>query len=78
MKSITIFIFLVLALLGSLIFMESQFEGISKDQGNAILEELKSIRQELNQIKQKYLTSRAPAKQARPKTASITTNVVDD
>ena len=60
MKSVTIFILLVLALLGSLMFMESQFEGISKDQGNAILEELKSIRQELNQIKQKGLTARAP------------------
>ena len=73
MKSVTIFILLVLALLGSLMFMESQFEGISKDQGNAILEELKSIRQELNQIKQKGLTARAPAKHAHPKTASITT-----
>jgi hypothetical protein len=59
-------------------FYFSGFSRISQDQGNAILEELKSIRQELNQIKQKYLTSRAPAKQARPKTASITTNVVDD
>ena len=57
MKSITIFIFLFLALLGSLIFMESQFEGVSKDQGNAILEELKSIRQELNQIKKRFKRS---------------------
>lgn len=73
MKSVTILILLVLVLLGSLIFMESQFEGISKEQGSAILEELKSIRQELNQIKQKGLTARAPAKQARPKTASVTT-----
>lgn len=71
MKSVTILILLVLVLLGSLIFMESQFEGISKEQGNAILEELKSIRQELNQIKQKGLTARA--KPARPKTASVTT-----
>ena len=73
MKSITIFIFLVLALLGSLIFMESQFEGISKDQGNAILEELKSIRQELNQIKQKGLVQQGRAKSAIPKTAKVST-----
>ena len=54
MKSITIFIFFFFFLLGSLIFMESQFEGVSKDQGNAILEELKFIRQEINQIKKKF------------------------
>ena len=59
MKSVTILILLVLVLLESLIYMESQFEGISKEQGNAILEELKSIRYELNQIKQKGLSPQA-------------------
>ncbi len=71
MKSVTILILLVLVLLGSLIFMESQFEGISKEQGNAILEELKSIRQELNQVKQKG--PQAKARPARPTSASVST-----
>ena len=73
MKSVTILILLVLVLLGSLIFMESQFEGISKEQGNAILEELKSIRYELNQIKQKDLSPQAKARPARPSSATVLT-----
>ena len=73
MKSVTILILLVLVLLGSLIFMESQFEGISKEQGEAILNELKFIRQELNQIKQKGLITQRSAKPSRPKTASVST-----
>ena len=73
MKSVTILILLVLVLLGSLIFMESQFEGISKEQGNAILEELKSIRQELNQIKQKGMARKGKARSARPTSASVST-----
>lgn len=71
MKSVTILILLVLVLLGSLIFMESQFEGISKEQGNAILEELKSIRQELNQAKQKG--PQGKARPTRPTSASVST-----
>ena len=73
MKSVTILILLVLVLLGSLILMESQFEGISKEQGNAILEELKSIRYELNQIKQKDLSPQAKARPARPSSATVLT-----
>ena len=73
MKSVTILILLVLCLLGSLIFMESQFESISKEQGNAILEELKSIRQELNQIKQKGLVAQGTVRPAGPTSASVST-----
>jgi protein-disulfide isomerase len=73
MKSVTILILLVLILLGSLIYMESQFEGISKEQGNAILEELKSIRQELNQIKQKGLAPQGKARSVRPTSAKVST-----
>ena len=48
-------------------------EGITKEQGDAILKELKAIRQELNQIKQKGLVSQGRAKTKRPKTAKVST-----
>lgn len=73
MRSITFLILLVLLLLGSLIYLESQYEGISKGQGDAILEELKSIRQELNKFRQNALVAKTPSETARPKTASVST-----
>ncbi len=48
-------------------------EGITKEQGDAILKELKSIRQELNQIKQKGLAPQGKGRVARPTTASVAT-----
>jgi len=59
-----------------LVFVLSGFtwgEGITKEQGDAILKELQAIRQELNQLKQKGLASKGRAKTARPTTASVTT-----
>ena len=73
MKSITTLIFLVLILLGALIFMESQYEGISKEQGDAILKELIEVRQELNQIKQKVLIPQGRAKPTLVKMARVST-----
>ncbi|MBT3366633.1 MAG: DsbA family protein [Nitrospina sp.] len=55
MKPILTLALLVLMVLGSLIILESRFQGITNEQGDAILTELKSIRQELNAIKQKGL-----------------------
>ena len=48
-------------------------EGITKEQGDAILKELKAIRQELNQIKKTSLVSQGRAKPSRPKTANVST-----
>ncbi len=48
-------------------------EGISKEQGDAILKELKAIRQELNQIKQKGIAPQGQGRAARPTTASVAT-----
>ena len=48
-------------------------EGITKEQGDAILKELKGIRQELNQIKKKGQVAPARGRKARPTTASVAT-----
>ena len=47
-------------------------EGITKEQGDAILKELKGIRQELKEIKKRGLAAPAKGRRARP-TASIAT-----
>ena len=57
MNQILVLILLVFMFPGSLLA-----EGITKEQGDAILKELKAIRQELNQIKQKGLVSQGRAK----------------
>lgn len=64
---------LVFILLLSLLSGFTWGDGMTKEQGDAILEELKAIRQELNQIKQKGLSSQRSVKPSRPKTASVTT-----
>ncbi|MBC8287834.1 MAG: DsbA family protein [Nitrospinae bacterium] len=48
-------------------------EGITKEQGDAILKELKAIRQELNQIKKRGLAPQGRGRPARPTTASVST-----
>ena len=48
-------------------------EGITKEQGDAILKELKAIRQELNQIKQKGLVPKGKARAKRHSTAKVST-----
>ena len=48
-------------------------EGITKEQGDAILKELKAIRQELNQIKKRGLAPQGRGRPARPTTASVAT-----
>lgn len=48
-------------------------EGITKEQGDAILKELKAIRQELNQIKQKGLVPQGRARAKRHSTAKVST-----
>lgn len=72
MKPILILILLVLTVLGSLILLESRFQSMTKEQGDAILAELKSIREELSQIKQKGLVP-----QAR-KNTSVTVSTVGE
>jgi protein-disulfide isomerase len=73
MKPILTLALLVLMVLGSLIILESRFQGITQDQGDAILEELKSIRKELDQIKQKDFVPQGRAKSASPKIAEVAT-----
>ena len=58
MNQILVLIFLVFMFPGSLLA-----EGITKEQGDAILKELKAIRQELNQIKKRVWFRRAGLKQ---------------
>ncbi|MBT3923746.1 MAG: DsbA family protein [Nitrospina sp.] len=58
MKPILTLALLVLIVLGSLIILESKFQGITKEQGDSILSELQSIRHELNAIKQKDLAGK--------------------
>ena len=48
-------------------------EGITKEQGDAILKELKGIRQELKEIKKRGLAAPAKGRRARPTTASVAT-----
>ncbi|MBT6410228.1 MAG: DsbA family protein [Nitrospina sp.] len=48
-------------------------EGITKEQGDAILKELKSIRKELNEIKQKGLVQQGRGRPARSSTATVST-----
>jgi protein-disulfide isomerase len=48
-------------------------EAMTKEQGDAILKELKAIRQELNQIKRKGLAQRGRAKSPPPNRASVST-----
>ena len=46
-------------------------EGITKEQGDAILKELKGIRQELKEKKKRELAAPAKGRRARPTTASV-------
>lgn len=48
-------------------------EGITKEQGDAILKELKAIRQELKEIKKRGQPARARGRKARQTTASVAT-----
>ena len=48
-------------------------ESITKEQGDAILKELKAIRQELTQIKKRGLTAPAPRRKAKPTSARVAT-----
>ncbi len=48
-------------------------EGITKEQGDAILKELKAIREELNVIKRKGLFGNGQQRKARPTSASVAT-----
>ena len=48
-------------------------EGITKEQGEAILKELKSIRKELAEIKKKQLAGARPSRPARPVNAKVAT-----
>ena len=48
-------------------------EGITKEQGDAILKELKGIRQELKEIKKRGQAAPAPGRKARPTKASVAT-----
>ncbi|MBT5550659.1 MAG: thioredoxin domain-containing protein, partial [Nitrospina sp.] len=67
-------ILVLLIILVALVFQQSRLpESISKEQADATLAELQSIRQELNQIKQKGLVQQGRAKSAIPKTAKVST-----
>lgn len=54
-------------------FVQVYAEGITKEQGDAILKELKGIRQELKEIKKKGQAAPARGRKARPTTASVAT-----
>jgi len=68
MKKIVLWVLIV-----CLVPLTAYAEGITKEQGDAILKELKAIRQELNQIKQKGLAPQGRGRKARPTTASVAT-----
>ncbi len=57
----------------SLIPFTAFAEGITKQQGDAILKELKGIRQELKEIKKRGVGAPARGRQARPTTAQVAT-----
>ncbi len=61
------------ALLALLMAAPVGAEGITKEQGDAILKELKSIRKELNEIKKKQLSGAPAPRPARPTTGKSTT-----
>ncbi|MBT3923748.1 MAG: DsbA family protein [Nitrospina sp.] len=68
MKKIILWVFVV-----CLVPVTAFGESITKEQGDAILKELKAIRQELTQIKKRGLTAPAPRRKAKPTSARVAT-----
>ncbi len=61
-------------ILGSLLTLDSRWsDGITQEQGDVILKELKAIRQELKEIKKRGLAAPAKGRKVRPTTASVAT-----
>ena len=69
MKSITVLVFLSLLYSGSLLA-----EGMTKEQGDAILQELRAIRQELQELRQDGVNTAAqPQANRKPQSAKVAT-----
>lgn len=66
-------ILIVLTLLFSLPGQQALAEGITKEQGEAILKELKAIKKELAEIKKKQVSAGPPSRPARPTKAKVAT-----
>ena len=66
---ITVLCILIICLAPFTVFAE----GMTKEQGDAILKELKGIRQKLKEIKKRGLASLGRRRQARPATANVAT-----